>query len=79
MDEYDIVIRGRLDERWMSTFEGMEFGYLPNGYTRMHGMVRDQAALFGLINTISGLGLKLVLVHLNGIPLAESCYLIEFP
>lgn len=59
---YEIRIQGRLSEQVRSAFEGMD-GRLTEGDTVLRGPVRDQAALYGLLERIRSLGLELVEVR----------------
>ena len=59
---YEIRIRGRVTEPLLSSFEGMTSTFEPVE-TVLHGPVRDQAELHGLIDRIQALGLELVEVR----------------
>jgi len=59
---YHIRIEGCLDEGWSDWFDGMTIQPEPYGETSITGLVRDQAALIGLINRIHDLGLVLISV-----------------
>jgi hypothetical protein len=59
---YEIRIRGRVTEPLLSSFEGMTSTFEPVE-TILHGPVRDQAELHGLIDRIQALGLELVEVR----------------
>jgi hypothetical protein len=65
---YNIRIEGCLDGVWADWFDGMAIQPEPYGDTSITGLVRDQAALVGLINRIHDLGLVLISV----IPLEVS-------
>lgn len=67
---YEIVIQGRLDERWARRFGDMTVTPLPGGTTRICGPVADQPALHGILSRIRDLGL--VLVSLNRNPAGDS-------
>jgi hypothetical protein len=56
---YEIRIRGRVTEPLLSSFEGMASTLEPVE-TILHGPVRDQAELHGLIDRIQALGLELI-------------------
>ena len=59
---YRIVLRGRLDDRFESAFDGMtlEPG---RGQTVLVGEVRDQAHLYGLLDRLRDFGIDLVAVE----------------
>jgi hypothetical protein len=59
---YEIRIRGAVGEQVRSAFEGMD-ATLACGDTVLRGPVRDQAALYGLLERIQALGLELVEVR----------------
>jgi hypothetical protein len=61
-DQYEIRLRGRLDERWSAWFEGMTMALEPGGVTVLRGPVVDQAALHGLLARLRDLGLPLISV-----------------
>ena len=56
---YEIRIRGRVSGALLASFDGMASELEPVE-TVLHGPVRDQAELFGLIGRIQALGLELV-------------------
>ena len=59
---YRIVLRGRLDERYESAFDGM---VLEPGrdQTVLAGEIRDQAHLYGLLDRLRDFGIDLVAVE----------------
>jgi hypothetical protein len=59
---YEIRVRGHLDDRWSSWFDGMTLVLTDDGSTVIHGQVDDQAALHGLIEKVRDLGLPLISV-----------------
>ena len=59
---YEIRIRGRVTEPLLSSFEGMTSTFA-RVETVLHGPVRDQAELHGLIDRIQALGLELIEVR----------------
>jgi hypothetical protein len=59
---YQIRIRGRVSPALLESFERMESEVEPVE-TVLHGPVRDQAELHGLIDRIQALGLELVEVR----------------
>jgi hypothetical protein len=62
MDQYEIRVRGRVTPALLARFEGLEASVEPVE-TKLHGPVPDQAALHGMINLVSALGLELVEVR----------------
>ncbi len=59
---YRIVVRSELNGRYALAFEGMEME-TKNGDTIITGEVIDQPHLHGILNRISGLGLRLLSVQ----------------
>ena len=59
---YEIRIRGRVSASLLDSFEGMASELEPVE-TVLHGPVRDQAELHGLIDRIHALGLELIEVR----------------
>ena len=61
---YRITVRGRLTQRLMSAFEGLnvEPGI---GQTALVGEIRDQSHLYGVLDLMRELGLDLVSVETN--------------
>jgi hypothetical protein len=59
---YEIRIRGRVTEPLLASFGGMASELEPVE-TVLHGPVRDQAELHGLIDRVQALGLELIEVR----------------
>jgi len=59
-DVYEIIIRGRISERWAAWLPGMEMRPLPGGRTMLVGTVTDQAALHAILERIRDLNLPLI-------------------
>jgi hypothetical protein len=59
---YEIRIRGRVSRPVLEAFEGLHSDVEPVE-TILHGPVRDQAALHGILDRIQALGLELVEVR----------------
>jgi hypothetical protein len=59
---YQIRIRERLDPRWVEWFEGLSLTCEPDGTRLLSGVVRDQAALYGLLIKARDLGLTLLAI-----------------
>jgi hypothetical protein len=59
---YEICIKGHLSSRWAARFDGMALTAQGDGTTVIEGPIVDQAALHGLLNKLSDLGLPLLSV-----------------
>jgi hypothetical protein len=59
---YEIRIRGRVSAAVLETFDAMESDVEPVE-TILHGPVRDQAELHGLLRRLQSLGLELIEVR----------------
>ena len=59
---YEIRIKGRVSRALLDSFEGMQSDLEPVE-TVLHGPVRDQSELHGLIDRIQALGLELIEVR----------------
>jgi hypothetical protein len=62
---YEIRVDGVLDRRWTTWFEGLEVDN-DGSQTVISGEIADQAALHGLLNKVSDLGLTLISVYRSG-------------
>jgi len=60
---YEIRVKGILDERWATWFEGLQVSS-DGEETVIAGPVADQAALHGLLTKVRDLGLFLIEVRL---------------
>ena len=60
---YEIRIKGHLDNTWADWFEGLKISNLDSGEAVLFGDLPDQAALFGLLNRINSLSLVLISVN----------------
>jgi hypothetical protein len=56
---YRIVVRSELSERYAAAFEGMQME-TKDGQTILIGEIIDQPHLYGILDRINGLGLKLL-------------------
>jgi hypothetical protein len=59
---YVIRIKGRLSDSLLAEFAGLAATVQP-GETVLHGPVRDQAELYGLLDRFQSLGLELIEVR----------------
>ncbi|HRW07850.1 MAG TPA: hypothetical protein P5121_22265 [Caldilineaceae bacterium] len=62
-DIFEIRLKGHLDRRWVSWFEGMTITLTEEGDTVLTGPVTDQAALHGLLKKVRDLSLPLRSLH----------------
>jgi hypothetical protein len=73
--DYQITVKEYLEDSWAAWFDGLTITHAPDGATTLAGPVRDQSALYGLIDKARDLGLTLVavgrsdLLDLSGEPL----------
>ena len=59
---YEIVIRGRLSDRYEGAFDAVTL--VPyNGCTTLHADLADQSQLYGLLNRLRDFGIELVSVN----------------
>lgn len=61
--DYQIRIKGHLDERWFRWFDGLNLTHTPDGETIIIGTALDQAALHAVLSRIRDLGLELLVVE----------------
>jgi hypothetical protein len=59
---YEIRLKGHLEHRWASWFDGLDLTTEPDGTTALRGPVVDQAALHGLLYRVRDAGLPLISV-----------------
>jgi hypothetical protein len=59
---YEIRLKGHLDSRWVTWFDGLSLTNESDGTTVIYGFVADQAALHGLLQKVRDVGLPLVSV-----------------
>ena len=57
-----ITIKEYLEDSWSTWFDGLTITHAADGTTTLAGQVRDQSALYGLIDKARDLGLTLVAV-----------------
>jgi len=60
---YEIQIEDQLNSSWSEWLEGMVITPLSTGGTILSGPLADQTALYGLLNRIRDMNLKLVCVE----------------
>ena len=59
---YEIKLKGHLDPHWSDWFKGMNLTQLEGDGTLLSGVLPDQAALHGLLESIRDLNLTLISV-----------------
>jgi hypothetical protein len=60
---YEIRIKGHLDESWADWFDGLAISHEDSGDTLLTGTLGDQAALHGILNRLRDLGVQLISVN----------------
>ena len=60
---YKIRLKGHLEARWVTWFDGLTITLDENGNTLLSGPVTDQAALHGILKKIRDVGLPLLSVR----------------
>ena len=60
--QYEIRLKGHLDQRWAARFDGLTLSHTSDGTTILAGPVVAQAALYGLLRQMRDLALPLVSV-----------------
>ena len=60
MPNYEIRVKGRLDQHWSSWFDGLTLGYEGDDITVLRGPLVDEAALHGVLNKVRDLALPLL-------------------
>lgn len=59
---YELRIQGHLDQHWSAWFDGFTITHQDDGTTILHGVVRDQAELHGVLAKVRDLGTALISV-----------------
>jgi hypothetical protein len=67
-----IHIKGHLDLSWQEWFEGLAIIHEDEGDTTLAGSLRDQAALYGILVKMRGLGLTLLALETSEAVLPEE-------
>ena len=62
MQEIEIRVRGQIDPEWSKWLGTLSISHTATGETILTGPVRDQSALYGVLERLSSLGLRLVSV-----------------
>jgi hypothetical protein len=61
-EDYEIRVKGHLDDLWLPFFAGLRLEHLESGETLLSGSLLDQAALHGILERIRDLNLMLISV-----------------
>jgi hypothetical protein len=67
MPDYEIRVKGHLDQGWGEWFGGLEITNLKGGEAVLSGELPDQAALHGVLNKVRDLGLPLLAITSGGL------------
>jgi hypothetical protein len=62
---YEIRVKGRLETRWVTRFDGLSLRQNGDGTTTIFGLISDQAALHGVLTRVRDIGLPLISVTRN--------------
>jgi hypothetical protein len=60
MQSIEIRVKGQIDRDWSDWIGGLDISYTDEGNTVLTGQVRDQAALYGLLEKLSNVGMQLL-------------------
>ena len=60
--QYEFRVKGHLDSRWATRFDGLSLTRTDDGTTVISGPVPDQAALHGVLQQLRDLGVPLISV-----------------
>jgi hypothetical protein len=63
VDEFEIVVRGRLSPALAMALEGFDVSHCTDGLTHLVGPVPDQAKIHGLFQILSNFNIELVSVN----------------
>jgi hypothetical protein len=66
MQQVEIRVAGKIDERWSDWLEGLTITHTAENETVLVGSILDQSALYGLIGRLRDLGLPLLSVNPGG-------------
>jgi hypothetical protein len=61
--QFQIRIKGHLDDHWSDWLGGLTFVRQPDGTTTLSGEIVDRAALYGVLNKLQDMGLTLISVN----------------
>ena len=69
---YSIRFKGHLDESWHARFDDLSIIHEESGTTLLEGLIRDQAALYGILLKLRHLGVTLLSLSTVETPLDEG-------
>jgi len=69
---YELRVQGHLDLHWSAWFDGLTLTHQDDGTTILHGVVRDQAELHGLLAKVRDLGTALISVTPLGVAASDD-------
>jgi hypothetical protein len=72
MQPIEIRIKGQIDRDWSDWLGSLTIAYTARDETVISGVVRDQAAIYGLLHQLSSLGLQLISVTCEGTGLPDK-------
>src|SRR5260370_19065445 len=70
--KYHIRVKGHLSPSWQAWFEGLEIMQEEDGTSLLSGFLRDQAALYGILLRIRTLGLTLLSLSREAVPVDKK-------
>jgi hypothetical protein len=68
MEQVEIRVKGLIDESWSKWLENLSITHSKNGETILTGLIRDQAALYGVLEKVYSLGIRLLSVSCENKP-----------
>ena len=63
MQQVEIRVKGRINERWSEWLDGLTIRHTAQDESVLAGPILDQAALYGLMSKLRDLGLSLLSLH----------------
>lgn len=66
MQNVEIRVKGKIDPHWSEWLDDLEIIHEGEDQTLLTGQVVDQSTLYGILKKLRDLGLKLLLVKING-------------
>jgi hypothetical protein len=72
MQNVEIQIKGQIDQGWSEWIGGLAISYTEHGDTVLTGLIRDQAALYGLLEKLSNVGMQLLSFTSQGVDAATK-------